>query len=134
MPHVVFDKEVDLESFSVDFKETILKKPFLIKLLDVYTDKEKRIALVPAVVIDKLHQQFLIEISTRKDKTTIRLFPGTDPEKTDGVKMSLGLTAKIIQEMNPNFKITRTNIDKFLLVSAEYSIVGMVFFAKGDFY
>jgi len=115
MPHVVFDKEIDLESFSVEFKETILKEPFLIKLLDVYTNREKRVALVPAVVIDKLHQQFLIEISTRKDKTTIRLFPGTDPEKTDGVKMSLGLTAKIIQESNPSLKITKTNIDGFLL-------------------
>jgi len=114
MPHVVFDKEIDLESFSKEFKETMIKEPFLIKLLDVYTNKEKRVALVPAVVIDKLHQQFLIEISTRKDKTTIRLFPGTDPEKTDGIKMSLGLTAKIIQEMNPNHKITKTNIDAFL--------------------
>ena len=121
MPHVVFDKEVDLEYFSKEFKETILKKPFLIKLLNVYTDKEKRTALVPAVVIDKLHQQFFIEISTRKDKTTVRLFPGTDPEKTDGIKMSLGLTAKTIQEINPNLKITRTNIARFLIVSAESS-------------
>ena len=94
MPHVVFDKEINIESFSKEFKETILKKPFLIKLLNVYMDKEKRTALVPAIVIDKLHQQFLIEISTQKDKTTIKLFPGTDPEKTDGVKMSRGLTAK----------------------------------------
>jgi len=115
MPHVVFDKKIDLESFSQEFKEAMIKKPFLIKLLDVYTNKEKRTALIPAVVIDKLHQQFFIEISTRKDKTTIRLFPGTDPEKTDGVKTSLGLTAKIIQEINPNFKITKTNIDEFLL-------------------
>jgi hypothetical protein len=115
MPHVVFDKEIDLESFSQEFKETMIKEPFLIKLLDVYTNKEKRVALVPAVVIDKLHQQFLIEISTRPDKTTVRLFPGTDPEKTDGVKMSLGLTAKIIQEINLNLKITKTNIDGFLL-------------------
>jgi hypothetical protein len=92
MPHVVFDKEIDLESFSQEFKEMTIKKPFLIKLLDVYTNKERRVALVPAVVIGKLHQQFLIEISTRKDKTTVRLFPGTDPEKTDGVKMSLSLT------------------------------------------
>ncbi|MDH3278755.1 MAG: hypothetical protein OEL52_00625 [Nitrosopumilus sp.] len=114
MPHVVFDKEIDLESFSQEFKEAVIKKPFLIKLIDVYTDKEKRTALIPAVVIDKLHQQFLIEISTRKDKTTVRLFPGTDPEKTDGVKMSLGLISKIIREMNPSFKITRTNIVKFL--------------------
>ena len=114
MPHVVFDEKIDLESFSKEFVETMIKKPFLIKLLNVYTDKEKRTALIPAVVIDKLHQQFFIEISTRKDKTTVRLFPGTDPEKTDGVKKSLSLTAKIIQDIKPNLKITRTNIDEFL--------------------
>ena len=122
MPHVVFDEKIDLEYFSKEFLETIITKPCLIKLLNVYTDKEKRTALVPAVVIDKLHQQFFIEISTRKDKTTVRLFPGTDPEKTDGVKMSLGLTAKIIQEINPNFKITRTNIDEFLFKPEENKI------------
>ena len=93
----------------------MIKKPFLIKLLDVYTNKEKRTALIPTVVIDKLHQQFFIEICTRTDKTTIRLFPGTNPEKTDGVRTSLGLAAKIIQEINPTFKITKTNIDEFLL-------------------
>jgi len=115
MPHIVFDKKIDLEYFSQEFEEIILKTPFLIKLLDVFLDKKKRTALVPAVVIDNIHQKFFIEISTRKDKTTIRLFPGTDPEKTDGVKTSLGLVAKIIQEINPNFKITRTNIEEFLL-------------------
>ena len=115
MPHIVFDKEIYLESFSEEFKETMIKKPFLIKLLDVFLDREKRMALVPAVVIDNMHQQFFIEISTRQDKTTIRLFPGTDPEKTKDVKMSLGLAAKIIQETNPNFKITKTNIGEFLL-------------------
>ena len=114
MPHVVFDKEIDLDCFSKEFNELIETKPFLIKLLDVFLDRKKRIALIPAVVIDKLHQQFLIEITTRKDKTTIRLFPGTDPEKTDGVKMSLGLTAKMISEMNPDHKITKTNIEDFL--------------------
>ena len=87
----------------------------MIKILNVFLDLKKRVALIPTVVIDNLHQQFFIEISTRKDKTTIRLFPGTDPEKTDGVKMSLGLTAKIIQEINPNHRVTRTNIKEFLL-------------------
>ena len=116
MPHVVFDKEIDLEYFSREFNELIQTKPFLIKLLDVFLDRKKSIALVPAVVIDKLHQQFLIEITTRKNKTTVRLFPGTDPEKTDGVKMSLGLIAKMISEKNPSHKITKTNIEAFLFV------------------
>jgi len=123
MPHVVFDRKIDLESFSRAFVETIIRKPLLIKLLDVYTDKAKRTALIPAVVIDDMHQQFLIEISTRKDKTTIRLFPGTDPEKTNGVKTSLGLTAKIIQEMNPSFKITKTNIAEFLFPAPQNLVI-----------
>jgi len=123
MPHVIFDRKIDLESFSREFVETIIKKPFLIKLLDVYTDREKRTALIPAVVIDNMHQQFLIEIFTRKDKTTIRLFPGTDPEKTNGVKMSLGLTARIIREMNPCFKITRTNVAEFLFRPSQNLII-----------
>ena len=85
--------------------------------------EKKRIALVPVVVIDKLHQQFLIEITTRKNKTTVRLFPGTDPEKTDGVKMSLGLTAKMISEKNPDHKITKTNIKDFLFIDDPSKIV-----------
>lgn len=117
MPHVVFDKEIDLESFSQDFKEMMIKKPFLIKLLDVYTNKERRVVLIPAVVIDKLHQQFLIEISTRKDKTTIRLFPGTDPEKTDGVKISLGLVVNRLLQIFPDVKVTKTNISNFICES-----------------
>ncbi|WP_316505483.1 hypothetical protein [Nitrosopumilus sp.] len=123
MPHVVFDKKIDMELFSKEFQEIILKEPFLIKLLDVFLDRKKRVALIPTVVIDKLHQQFFIEISTRQDKTTIRLFPGTDPEKTDGVKMSLGLVAKIVQEINPNHRITRTNIREFLLADQKRLVI-----------
>ena len=93
----------------------------MIKILDVFLDRKKRVALIPVVVIDKLHQQFFIEISTRQDKTTIRLFPGTDPEKTDGVKMALGLVAKIVQEINPNHIITKTNIEEFLLPDQKQS-------------
>jgi hypothetical protein len=84
MPHVVFDKEIDLESFSTEFKEMMIKEPFLIKLLDVYTNKERRVALVPAVVIDKLHQRFLIEISTRKDKTRGQDVTGFDCKNNSG--------------------------------------------------
>ena len=114
MPHVVFDKKIDLEVFSKQFQETILKEPFLIKLTDVFLDRKKRVALIPTVVIDSMHQQFFIEISTRQEKTTVRLFPGTDPEKTDGVRTSLGLVSKIIHEINPNHRITKTNIKEFL--------------------
>ena len=122
MPHVVFDKRLNLESFSKQFDVVILKEPFLIKLTDIFLNKEKRTGLISTVVIDKMHQQFLIELSTRKEKTTVRLYPGTDPEKTDGVKMALGLVAKIIQESNTDYQITKTNIEEFLFKEKQNKI------------
>ena len=114
MPHVVFDKRIDLENFSRQFQTLILKDPFLIKLIDVFLDKQKRTALIPTVVIDKIHRQLLIEISTNKDKTTVRLYPDTDPEKTVGVKTALGIVARMIQTCYVDCRITRTNIDEYL--------------------
>ena len=114
MPHVVFDQKLNLSEFASRFEEKILKKPALIKLQNIYVDKAERNALVSTVVIDSQHQQFFIEIVTRENKTTVRLFPLTDPEKTDGVKRSLGLLSNLIQKLNPKFVISKTNIDEFL--------------------
>ena len=66
------------------------------------------------MVIDKSHQEFLIEISTTELKTTIRLYPGTDPEKTDGVKSSMALLSKLLLKIFPDTKIIRSNIFEFI--------------------
>ena len=115
MPHVVFDKKINLDELAKQFKMTMIKDPFLIKLQNVYVDKEKRSALISTVVIDNEHRQFFIEIVTRENKTTVRLFPFTDPEKTNGVKTSLGLLASVIQSVDPECVITKTNIKEFLI-------------------
>ena len=94
MPHIVFDKKIDLEDFSKKFLPILQKETILIKIDTIFVDKQQFTALLPTIVISDLHQEFFIEISTRKMKTTIRLYPGTDPEKTDGVKMSMALLAK----------------------------------------
>ena len=115
MPHVVFDQKLNLSEFANQFNETILKEPVLVKLQNIYVDKAEQSALVSSVVFDTQHRQFFIEILTRENKTTVRLFPLTDPEKTDGVKQSLGLLSNLIQKSNPKFVITKTNIDEFLV-------------------
>ena len=114
MPHVVLDKKIDLEGFSTKFQNIFQKEPFLIKIQNIYLDREKRCALLPTVVIDEKNQQFLIEISSREGKTTVRLYPGTDPEKTEGVKTAMGILVKKIQEIFTEAVVTRTNIGKFI--------------------
>ena len=83
MPHAVLDQKVDLQRFSDEFQEIMKKEPFLIKIQDIFVDRQKRTALLPTIVIDERNQQFLIEINTREGKSTVRLYPGTDPEKTE---------------------------------------------------
>ena len=114
MPHVVLNTKIDLEEFSKKFQNIFQKEHFLIKIQNIYLDREKRCALVPTVVIDEKNQQFFIEITSREGKTTVRLFPGTDPEKTDGVKTAMGILVKKIQETFSETIITKTNIKNYI--------------------
>ena len=115
MPHAVLDQKIDLDKLSDSFEKIFVKESFLIKIENIFVDKFKRIALVPTVVVDEKNQQFLIEVSTREGKTTVRLYPGTDPEKTRGVKTAMGLVVQKIQELFTEAKVTKTNIDEFLI-------------------
>ena len=114
MPHIVFENKIDLNVFSKEFLPIFKRDSALIKIQTIFVDKDNFTALLPTVVIDENHQEFLIEISTRKDKTTIRLYPNTDPEKTDGVKMAMALLAKQLLDIHPDFQITKTNLSNYL--------------------
>ena len=71
-------------------------------------------ALLPVVIINEEKQNFFAQVLCNPDKTTIRLLPLTDPEKTDAVKSSLGLIAKNINEFDTSLKVTKTNIEEFI--------------------
>ena len=114
MPHVVLDQKIDLQLLSKQFEQIFQKEPVLIKIHNIFVDAKNRCSLLPTVVIDKTTQQFFIEVSTNEKKTTIRLYPETDPEKTDGVKTALGLITRKIQQIFPNSQVTKTNIEKFI--------------------
>ena len=114
MPHIVFDKKIDLKKLSENFAQIFQKNELLIKISNIFVDKNNQTALLPTVVISKSHQQFLIEISTTDSKTTIRLFPGTDPEKTDGVKISMVLLAKYAKSIFPDLEVSKTNLQNYL--------------------
>ncbi|KEQ57296.1 hypothetical protein AAA799B03_00777 [Marine Group I thaumarchaeote SCGC AAA799-B03] len=114
MPHIVFENKIDLNDFLQKFSPIFQRDSALIKIQTIFVDKDNFTALLPTVVIDENHQEFLIELSTRKEKTTIRLYPNTDPEKTDGVKIAMALLAKQIMNTYPDFKITKTNLSNYL--------------------
>ena len=115
MPHIVLDQQINLIDFAVLFKPLFQKSP-LIKITEMYTDTRGSNALFSTIVIDESHHGFFIQVMTGKDKTTIRLLPATDPEKTDAVKQSLANLCLEIQKCYPDMKITKSNLWDFLKI------------------
>ena len=113
MPHIVLNKSLNLFDFSIIFKPIFQKSP-LIKIQDMYIDTRGTNALLSTVVIDDSHHEFFIQVMTNKDRTTIRLLPLTDPEKTDAVKQSLANLCLVIQTHYPEMKVIKSNLWDYL--------------------
>ena len=109
MPHIVLNKSLNLFDYSILFKPIFVKSP-LIKIQDMYIDTRGSNALLSTVVIDDSHHEFFIQLMTSKNKTTIRLYPLTDPEKTDAVKQSLANLCLQIQKNYPDMKVIKSNL------------------------
>jgi len=113
MPHIVINRRIDLFDFSKLFTPVFQKSP-LIKITSIYVEKSGNVALLPAIVIDDGHKEFFIQIIASDKKTTIRLLPQTDPEKTDAVKSSLAKVYHQMKNCYPDITILKSNLFDFV--------------------
>ena len=113
----MLDQKIDLRKFYNSFDEIFLEKP-IIKIQNIFIDPPNRTALFPTVVVEsKTSQQFLIEVNVKNHRTTIRLYPNTDPVNTLGVKTSMGLLVNKLLDDFPDVKIVKTNLGDFIGVT-----------------
>jgi hypothetical protein len=113
MPHVIFDNGVNLEEFSSRFQNINQEKPFPIKIDNIFLDKKKNRALIP-VTTDKSNQEFMIEIISIQQKSTLRIFANENIATTDFAKTAMGLITKSILRTFANIRIFSTDIEKFI--------------------
>ena len=121
MPHIVLSGSISLSNvfehmYKILFKDQ-KKSNIIVRIEKYFINQPGDIILAKAVAVDdQKPQSFYIMVMYREDKTTIRLDPITDPEKTDGVKIALALMAKRIQEMEEahNLYVSKTNIQEFI--------------------
>ncbi|HKG71064.1 MAG TPA: hypothetical protein VKA87_04140 [Nitrososphaeraceae archaeon] len=119
MPHIVLSGSIPLSNvfehmYKILFKDQ--KSNIIVCIEKYFINQPGDIILAKAVAVDQKPQSFYIMVMNKEDKTTIRLDPITDPEKTDGVKIALALMAKRIQEMEEahNLYVSKTNIQEFI--------------------
>jgi hypothetical protein len=116
MPHIVLDGAVDCERFFNSFQPTQERaEGEIVKTQDIYISQDKKMLLIEAIAIeDGPPQRFFIQASLKEDRTTVRIYPGTDPVKTAGVKKLLAIVAKLMRDQRPEINYSSTNLKEFL--------------------
>ncbi len=119
MPHIVLSGSILLSDAFERMNKILFKDQksnIIVRIEKYFINQPGDIVLAKAVAVDQKPQSFYIMVMNGEDKTTIRLDPTTDPEKTDGVKIALALMAKRIQEIEKahNLYVSKTNIQEFI--------------------
>jgi hypothetical protein len=121
VPHIVLSGSISLSHvfehmYKLLFKDQ--KSNIIVRIEKYFINQPGDMILAKADAVDQKPQSFYILVTNKnkEDKTTIRLDPMTDPEKTDGVKIALALMAKRIQEIEKahNLYVSKTNIQEFI--------------------
>jgi hypothetical protein len=119
VPHIVLSGSISLSHvfehmYKLLFKDQ--KSNIIVRIEKYFINQPGDMVLAKADAVDQKPQSFYIMVTNKEDRTTIRLDPITDPEKTDGVKIALALMAKRIQEIEKahNLYVSKTNIQEFI--------------------
>jgi hypothetical protein len=116
MPHIVLDGAVSCERFFESFHPAQERaEGEILKTQDIYISRDKNILLIEAIAVeDGPPQRFFIQVSVKDNRTTVRVYPGTDPVKTAGVKKLLAIVAKLLRDQYPDIAYGSTNLKEFL--------------------
>jgi hypothetical protein len=118
MPHVVLSGKYDITRICIQFKKKInkIENNTIIKYDDSFINSDNNLILIKTIVIEnQKSQSFYIMVMQKEQQLTIRLDPLTDPKKTNTVKKSLGLIAQDLLNNNKGLKVTKTNLNDFII-------------------
>jgi len=116
MPHIILNGTIDLERFYASFQPTQERSAGeILKTQDIYISQDRKVLLVEAIAVEEgPPQRFFIQVSVKDMRTTIRIYQGTDPIKTAGVKKLLAIVAKQMRDQHPDIAYGATNLKEFL--------------------
>ena len=117
MPHIVIEGMPSLETFFTTYTPCSLALPNgALKLLEIFINPEPSCILIEAVAAEGgPPNRFLVQILQRDRKTTVKIYPGSDTEKTPGVKKLLALVAHQFITRFAGTSYGPTNLKEYLL-------------------
>lgn len=112
MPHVVLRGPVTAEDIWLTFEPVEFHEEGIhCKAEDCYLSNDKKTLLVRSVVVERnFPKSFFMKITEKDGALTVGLEALAGPERTDGVKRFLGLSAWKILQSEPTMEIEKGNI------------------------
>ncbi len=119
MPHAVLKGELGGIPLGEILKPLVEEsEEWLIKVEEVYVERQGRKALLWTIVVEEGHSQsFYIRLtkSEADHKLTVHLDPSTDPIKTRGVKRAVARVAESLLGSGISLAVERDNLSGFLV-------------------
>jgi len=116
IPHVVIEGNIETKNIFSELEPLFIKEEgTIIRSTNSFISSDGSLILVETIVIESgSKNQFFAIINQRDDGIVVRIYPGTDVEKTNGVKRSLAEIGKQILSKFQGTKIGKTNLEDFL--------------------
>lgn len=122
MPHVVLNGKVDVEDIFDRLDPLFIRNGrTILKTSTAYMDRQKKSILIESLAIEEGKKiEFLATIGQREDGIVVRIYPGSEVEKTDGVKKILAEIATQLLDTFAELEVGKTNISDFLKQKREF--------------
>jgi hypothetical protein len=116
MPHVVLNGTVRIEDIFNTLKGVFIRKESgLLKTDTMFMSRDKTDILIEALTIEGgVKRSFFALIGQRDEGVVVRIYQGSDVEKTVGVKSILSEIAKQLLVAFPHLTIGETNLLEYL--------------------
>ncbi len=124
MPHVVLSGKVDVEDIFDRLDPLFIRNGrTILKTSTAYMDRQKKSILIESLAIEEGKKiEFLATIGQREDGIVVRIYPGSEVEKTDGVKKILAEIATQLLDTFAELEVGKTNISDFLKQKREFEV------------
>ena len=116
IPHVVLNGGINIEEIFNKLDGVLIRnEQGILKTDNIYLNRDKTSILIESLAIEKgIKNSFLAMVSRRDDGVVIRIYPGSEVEKTTGVKKILSEITKQILTDFPKLKVGETNLLEYL--------------------
>jgi len=115
MPHVVLRGNLKLEDVFEELKPIFVKnEKRILKTANAYIDRDEKSILIESLAIEEGKKvQFLCMISARQGGIVVRIYPGFEVEKTNGVEMILVEISRQLMREIPQLTVGETNLSEY---------------------